>query len=90
MEAFAYYFLRQQGATLNQALALTMSIRLVGIFWNLMGGLFVLRGGYHAPTEQEAKSMEEESGSAAERATDAPREEHCASVTSSQLDASPS
>jgi uncharacterized protein (TIRG00374 family) len=59
MEAFAYYFLRQQGATLNQALALTMSIRLVGIFWNLMGGLFVLRGGYHAPTTKEQAELQD-------------------------------
>lgn len=59
MEAFAYYFLRQQGATLNQALALTMSIRLVGIFWNLTGGLFVLRGGYHAPTTSEQAELQD-------------------------------
>jgi uncharacterized membrane protein YbhN (UPF0104 family) len=90
MEFFAILLTRREGVTISGAFALTMSIRVVQILWNLTGGIFVLRGGYHAPTEQEAKSMEEESGSAAERATDAPREEHCASVTSSQLDASPS
>jgi hypothetical protein len=58
MEAFAYYFTRQQGATLNQALALTLSIRLVAVFWNLTGGLFVLRGGYHAPTDAERQQMD--------------------------------
>lgn len=57
MEAFAYYFTRQQGATLNQALALTLSIRLVAVFWNLVGGLFVLRGGYHAPTASEQQDL---------------------------------
>ncbi|HEX8325324.1 MAG TPA: lysylphosphatidylglycerol synthase transmembrane domain-containing protein [Tepidisphaeraceae bacterium] len=57
MEAFAYYFTRQQGATLNQALALTLSIRLVAVFWNLVGGLFVLRGGYHAPTVAEQEDL---------------------------------
>ena len=51
MEAFAFYLTKQEGATLNQALALTMSIRLVSIFWNLLGGIFVLRGGFHAPKE---------------------------------------
>ena len=64
MEAFAYYFTRQQAATLNQALALTLSIRLVAVFWNLTGGLFVLRGGYHAPTqaEQDAMDPDEDAG----------------------------
>jgi len=52
MEAFAFYLTKQDGATLNQALALTMSIRLVSIGWNLIGGLFVIRGGYHAPTDE--------------------------------------
>ena len=58
MEAFAYYFTRQQAATLNQALALTLSIRLVAVFWNLTGGVFVLRGGYHAPTEAEQDALD--------------------------------
>jgi uncharacterized protein (TIRG00374 family) len=57
MEAFAYFLTRQQGATVNQALALTMSIRLVQIAFNLLGGLFVLRGGYHSPSEQDQQEL---------------------------------
>ena len=41
-------------------MALTLSIRLVQIFWNLVAGLFVLRGGYHAPTETEQHELEED------------------------------
>ncbi len=59
MEAFAFYLTRGEGVTVNQALALTMSIRLVGMFWNLMGGLFVLRGGYHTPTEKEQTELDD-------------------------------
>jgi uncharacterized protein (TIRG00374 family) len=58
MEFFAILLTRKQGCTVSQAFALTMSIRLVQIFWNLCGGLFVLRGGYHAPTEKEQESLE--------------------------------
>lgn len=58
MEAFAFYLTRSEGATVNQALALTMSIRLTGMIWNLTGGLFVLRGGYHTPTKQEQAELE--------------------------------
>jgi hypothetical protein len=35
-----------------------MSIRIVQILWNLTGGLFVLRGGFHAPTEKEQHTMD--------------------------------
>ncbi len=59
MEAFAILLTRNQGVTISQAFALTMSIRLVQILWNLTGGLFVLRGGFHAPTETEQKELEE-------------------------------
>lgn len=58
MEFFAILLTRPQGATVSQAFALTMSIRLVQIFWNLTGGIFVIRGGYHAPTETESASIE--------------------------------
>jgi uncharacterized protein (TIRG00374 family) len=58
MEGFAILLLRPEGATIAQAFALTMSIRVVQILWNLTGGLFVLRGGFHAPTEQEQHTME--------------------------------
>ena len=57
MEAFAFYMTKQQGATVNEALALTMSIRLVGMALNLLGGVFVLRGGYHTPTAQEQEVL---------------------------------
>jgi glycosyltransferase 2 family protein len=60
MEYFAIKLLEPQGVTVAQAFALTMSIRLVQIFWNLAGGIFVIRGGYHAPTETEQKQSEEE------------------------------
>jgi len=58
MEFFAIHLTRSQGATIGQAFALTMSIRLLGMLWNLTGGLFVLRGGYHAPTDSEAQSVD--------------------------------
>jgi hypothetical protein len=37
-----------------------MSIRMGQIFWNLVAGLFVLRGGYHAPTKKEQHDFEEQ------------------------------
>jgi glycosyltransferase 2 family protein len=58
MEAFAVLLTRGQGVTVSQAFALTMSIRIVQILWNLTGGVFVLRGGYHAPTEMQKKELE--------------------------------
>ena len=58
MEFFAILLTSRQGCTVSQAFALTMSIRLVQIFWNLWGGIFVLRGGYHAPTVKEQESIE--------------------------------
>jgi hypothetical protein len=60
MEYFAILLTSRQGASVSQAFALTMSIRLVQIFWNLTGGIFVFRGGYHAPTESEQASLESE------------------------------
>jgi uncharacterized protein (TIRG00374 family) len=59
MEFFAILLTRKQGATVSQAFALTMSIRLVQILWNLTGGIFAIRGGYHAPTEKEAHEVED-------------------------------
>jgi uncharacterized membrane protein YbhN (UPF0104 family) len=59
MEFFAIMLTRKQGATVSQAFALTMSIRLVQILWNLVGGLFVIRGGYQAPSEKEAQAVED-------------------------------
>jgi uncharacterized protein (TIRG00374 family) len=69
MEFFAILLTRPQGATVSQAFALTMSIRLVQIFWNLTGGIFVLRGGYHAPTEKEQETLDEEAPAEGARAT---------------------
>jgi hypothetical protein len=60
MEFFAYILMRRQGATVGQAVLLTLSIRLTAIFWNLIGGLFVLRGGFHAPTETEQHELDED------------------------------
>jgi len=60
MEFFAILLTRPQGATVSQAFALTMSIRLVQIVWNLTGGFFVIRGGYHAPSEREQETLVDE------------------------------
>jgi hypothetical protein len=58
MEAFTVELTRRHGVTIGQAFALTMSIRLVQVFWNLAAGIFVLRGGYHAPSEKEQETLE--------------------------------
>ncbi len=60
MEFFAIALTRQHGVTISQAFALTMSIRLVAILWNLTGGIFVFRGGYHAPTVDEEKELRDD------------------------------
>jgi hypothetical protein len=58
MEGFAILLLRPEGATIAQAFALTMSIRVVQILWNLTGGIFVLKGGFHALTEDEQHTLD--------------------------------
>ncbi len=58
MEYFAIKMTEHQGTTVAQAFALSMSVRLVQIFWNLTGGILVLRGGYHAPTADEKSAVE--------------------------------
>jgi uncharacterized membrane protein YbhN (UPF0104 family) len=60
MEFFAILLTRAHGVTISQAFALTMSIRVVQILWNLTGGIFVLRGGFHAPTSAERHELEED------------------------------
>lgn len=55
MEFFAVILTRSQGVTVGQAFALTMSIRLVQIVWNLLAGILVFKGGYTKPTEAEAE-----------------------------------
>jgi uncharacterized protein (TIRG00374 family) len=58
MEGFAVLLTRSQGVTVGQAFALTMSIRVVQILWNLSGGLFVLRGNFHAPNAAEKQDLD--------------------------------
>jgi len=65
MEFFAIELTRAQGVPTSQAIALAMSIRLGAMFWNLLAGVFVLRGGYHAPTSNEKQSLEDDSSAAA-------------------------
>ena len=72
MEFFAILLTSRQGCTVSQAFALTMSIRLVQIFWNLTGGIFVLRGKYHAPTEKEQESVESDDADSDERPLEQP------------------
>jgi uncharacterized protein (TIRG00374 family) len=64
MEFFAILLLSRQGATVGHAFALTMSIRMVQVLWNLTGGVFVLKGGFHAPTQAERAELERQDGGA--------------------------
>jgi hypothetical protein len=65
MEVFAVALTARQGASVSQAFALTMSIRAVQIFWNLTGGIFVMRGDYHAPSASETQALSGDDASAA-------------------------
>jgi len=58
MEFFAIRLTERHGATVAQAFILSMSIRLVQVLWNLVGGIFVLRGGYQAPSTEEAAELQ--------------------------------
>jgi hypothetical protein len=49
MEWIGFQLLSRQGALVSEVLALTLSIRIVQIFWNLTGGIFVARGGFESP-----------------------------------------
>lgn len=63
MEFFAINLTtKRYPVSVGQAVALVLAIRLVQIFWNLIAGLFVLRSGYHAPTEAEQHELEEDEG----------------------------
>ena len=75
MEFFAIQLTKQYGTTVSQAVALTMSIRVVQILWSLLGGLFVLRGSYHAPTvkEREELTHDDEDDTNAATAVDDPK-----------------
>jgi uncharacterized protein (TIRG00374 family) len=72
MEFFAVQLTKRQGVSVSQAFALTMSIRFIQILWNLAAGLFVLRGGYHAPTEKEAHELESDDPAAVAAAAPSP------------------
>jgi uncharacterized membrane protein YbhN (UPF0104 family) len=77
MEFFAINLTKQYGMTVGQAFALTMAIRLVQMFWNLTGGVFVFRGGYHAPSTKEQEELEqddEDDEPSIERPTAVPQE----------------
>src|SRR5258706_5216665 len=60
MEYFAIKLTETRGATVSQAFALTMSIRMVQILWNLTGVYFVLRGHYRQPTAAEQNEVDTE------------------------------
>lgn len=60
MEYFAVELTKRHGVTIGQAFALTMSIRLMQMLWNLTGGIFVLRGGFHTPTDAELHELVED------------------------------
>jgi uncharacterized protein (TIRG00374 family) len=49
MEWIGFQLLSRQGALVSEVLALTLSIRIVQILWNLTGGIFVARGGFESP-----------------------------------------
>jgi glycosyltransferase 2 family protein len=49
MEWIGFQLLSRQGALVSEVLALTLSIRIVQVFWNLTGGIFVMRGGFESP-----------------------------------------
>ena len=66
MEYFAIRLTETRGATISQAFALTMSIRLVQVLWNLTGAYFVIRGHFHAPTADEQKEVESAGGGEAQ------------------------
>jgi hypothetical protein len=72
MEFFAVELTRRHGVTVSQAFILTMSIRLIQVFWNLVSGVFVLTGGYQRPSEKEAAALESDAAApyAAQRLSD--------------------
>lgn len=58
MEYFAIKLTERHGVSVAQALILTMAIRMIQLLWNLSGGIFVFRGGYHAPNAKEQHELE--------------------------------
>lgn len=62
MEATGYALMSAMAfrhPTGQDVFVLTMSIRLVQILWNLVGGIFVLRGDYHPPSQEEVADLDE-------------------------------
>ena len=66
MELFAIPLTARQGATVAQAFALTMSIRLQQIFWNLIGGVFVVTGHYRPQPKSEDEADAEQPSAASQ------------------------
>ena len=64
MEYFAIRLTETRGATVSQAFALTMSLRIVQILWNLTGVYFVVRGHFHTPTIAEKHEVDDAEGDA--------------------------
>ena len=62
MEALTVLLTHSQGVTVSQAVALAMSVRVVQMLWNLTGGVFVLRGGFHGPTATEQAALDDDGG----------------------------
>ena len=65
MEFVAINMCAKQGATISEAFALTMWIRLVQIFWNLFGGIFVITGHYRPPEKDHDGEAGESASTAA-------------------------
>lgn len=59
MEFFAIRLTERHGCSVADAFILTMSIRIVQMLWNLTGGIFVLKGGFHAPTPAETEALDD-------------------------------
>jgi uncharacterized protein (TIRG00374 family) len=59
MEGVAYVLMKSQGGTMTHVVVLTVCIRVIGILWNLAGGVFVLRGGYSKPKDAQHELEED-------------------------------
>ena len=66
MEYLTVLLTHGQGVTVSQAVALAMSVRVVQILWNLSGGFFVLRGGFHPPADGDGDFQPPTPGAASE------------------------
>ncbi|MFT3787937.1 MAG: lysylphosphatidylglycerol synthase transmembrane domain-containing protein [Tepidisphaeraceae bacterium] len=59
MEFFALILMRSQGATMTDVVTLTVSIRIIGILWNLTGGVYVMKGGFGKPVDAQHELEED-------------------------------